>query len=299
MELEQGKMDRLSRGIELGKKIVLHGVVLSEFYKSNLENYLRFCLEFYKKTDILPPGLCLLYSLLERTYRENCRNSYYKEKGWDPSDPESLTEREAEFEKDWDFSDPLGLKPKLKQEGFFLRTTILHGPSGITVELANKAVITSESEEELTEYLSRAKSYSNLSEYYEDYPFDEEGREIDIALSFLQFQEIGLNPNLLRFDTMEGEHVFRVEIPFDSGHQSLREKIENGEDLRPFRFHSDKEKEGETIEPWKLSVCTICGRTVDDRIFFRTLPEDVIDRAKEIPSTQDVCAWCLSGYLWS
>ncbi|TGK40355.1 hypothetical protein [Leptospira andrefontaineae] len=297
MEIELAKKERLIRGMELGKKIVLHGVVLSQYYKSNVENYLRFCLEYYQKTDILPPSLSLIYSLLEMAFKENCRNSYYMEKGWDPLSSESFTEREAEFETNWDFSDPLKLKNRLKEEGSVLRTTIHHSGSGVSLEIANLAPITSEAEEALTEYLSRAKSYQDLSEYYEDYPFDEEGREIGIALAILQFKEIGLDPNLLRFDTMEGEHVFRLEIGFDGEILSLRTKLENDEDVRPFRFHSQAEKEGETISPWKISVCKICGRTVDDRIFFHTVPPDVSAKAKDLPFTEEVCAWCLSGYL--
>ncbi|MEI7012824.1 hypothetical protein [Leptospira licerasiae] len=297
MEIELTKKERLIRGMELGKKIVLHGVVLSQYYKSNVENYLRFCLEYYQKTDILPPSLSLVYSLLEMAFKENCRNSYYMEKGWDPLSSESFTEREAEFETNWDFSDPLKLRNRLKEEGAVLRTTIHHSGSGISIEIANLAPITSEAEEALTEYLSRAKSYQDLSEYYEDYPFDEEGREIGIALAILQFKEIGLDPNLLRFDTAEGEHVFRLEIGFGGGFLSLRNKLENDEDIRPFRFHSQEEKDEETISPWKISVCKICGRTVDDRIFFHTVPQDVVAKAKDLPFTEEVCAWCLSGYL--
>ncbi|MGJ4745165.1 hypothetical protein ACQV5M_02285 [Leptospira sp. SA-E8] len=297
MEIELAKKERLIRGMELGKKIVLHGVVLSQYYKSNVENYLRFCLEYYQKTDILPPSLSLIYSLLEMAYKENCRNSYYMEKGWDPLSSESFTEREAEFETNWDFSDPLKLRNRLKEEGSVLRTTIHHSGSGVSLEIANLAPITSEAEEALTEYLSRAKSYHDLSEYYEDYPFDEEGREIGIALAILQFKEIGLDPNLLRFDTVEGEHVFRLEISFDWEYLSLRTKLENDEDVRPFRSHSQAEKDGETISPWKISVCKICGRTVDDRIFFHTVPADVVAKAKDLPFTEEVCAWCLSGYL--
>ncbi|TGL63558.1 hypothetical protein [Leptospira sarikeiensis] len=297
MEIELAKKERLVRGMELGKRIVLHGVAFSQYYKSNLENYLRFCLEYYKKTDILPSALSLAYSLLEMAYKENCRNSYYLEKGWDPLSLESLTERESEFENNWDFSEPLRSRAKLKEEGSILRTTIQHSNTGITLEIANLAPITLEAEEALTEYLSRAKSYENLFEYYEDYPFDEEGRGIGIALAILQFKEIGIDPNLLRFDTADGEHIFRLEIGFENDYVSLRNKLENDEDIRPFRSHSEQEKEGETIFPWKLSVCKICGRTVDDRIFFHSVPPDVVAKAVDLPYTEEICAWCLSGYL--
>ncbi len=296
MEIEFGKWNRLIQAMELGKRIVLHGFVPSHCYKSNLENYLRFCLEFYKKTDILPPSLYLLHSLLERAYIENCRNSYYLEKGWDPSGHESLAEREADFFQSWNFSDLTSVRPRLKAEEFLLKTTIYHNPTGVAIEIANRASITSESEEELTEYLSRSKKYENVSEYYEDYPFDEEGKEIGIALAFLQFKEIGAGPTLLRFETAEGEHIFRVEIPFETVYNSLREKIANDEELKPFPFHSLKEREEETLEPWKMSVCKLCGRTVDDRIFFHTIPSDVTLKTA-VPTETDVCAWCLAGYI--
>lgn len=293
MELEFAKWNRLIQAMELGKRIILHGFVLSGYYSSNLENYLRFCLEYYKKTDILPPVTGLLQSLLEKAYIENCRNSYFRENGWDPQSQEDLPERESKFLRAWNFSDPLSVRPRLKEEGFFLRTTIYHNPSGIAMEIANKALITEAAEEDLTEYLSRSKNYQNVSEYYDDYPFDEEGKEIGIALAFLQFKELGVNPNLLRFETAEGEHIFRVEIPFGETYDSIHEKIEQGQEIRPFSL----QKEEETLEPWKISVCQLCGRTVDDRIFFHVLPEDVSEKIADIPVKNDICAWCLAGYI--
>lgn len=297
MELEFTKWNRLIRAMELGKRIVLHGFVLSGYYSSNLENYLRFCLEFYKRTDILPPIASLLESLLQKAYSENCRNSYFRERGWNPTGQESLAERDAEFFSFWNFSEPFAVRSRLKEEGFFLRTTIHHNNTGVALEVANRAEITSEAEEELTEYLSRAKNYENVSEYYEDYPFDEEGKEIGIALAFLQFKELGLNPSLLRYDTADGEHIFRVEVPFGTGYKSIREKIADDEEVRPFPFPGEREKEGETLTPWKISICNLCGRTVDDRIFFATVPEDVSLKFADLPVKNGVCAWCLSSYI--
>ncbi|EQA45831.1 hypothetical protein LEP1GSC050_2720 [Leptospira broomii serovar Hurstbridge str. 5399] len=295
MNLEFAKWNRLIQAMEARKRIVLHGVVLSSFYKSNLENYLRFCLEFYKKTDLLPPLLSLLSTLLERAYRENCLDSYFKSKGWDAVG-DDLAEREEEFRNTWDFSDPLSVRPVLKEQGFYLKTTISHNQTGLAVEISNNAIIPLESEEDLTEYLSRAKSYQNISEYYEDYPFDEEGKEIGLALSLVQFKEIGIKPNMLRYDTPEGMHVFRVELPFGEKYESLVERIEKDEEVLPFPEYFIKEDE--ILEPWKLSTCKHCGRTVDDRIFFPVVPVDVPLRiVSDLPMDVGICAWCLSSYI--
>ncbi|EQA36713.1 hypothetical protein LEP1GSC047_2964 [Leptospira inadai serovar Lyme str. 10] len=295
MNLEFAKWNRLIQAMEARKRIVLHGVVLSSFYKSNLENYLRFCLEFYKKTDLLSPLLSLLSTLLERAYRENCLDSYFKSKGWDAAS-DGLAEKEEEFRSTWDFSDPISIRPVLKEQGFHLKTTISHNQTGLAVEISNNAVIPLESEEDLTEYLSRAKSYRNISEYYEDYPFDEEGKEIGLAFSLVQFKEIGIKPNLLRYDTPEGMHVFRVELPFGEKYESLIERIEKDEEVLPFPEYFIKEDE--ILEPWKLSTCKHCGRTVDDRIFFPVVPVDVPLRiVPDLPMDVGICAWCLSSYI--
>ncbi|EPG73343.1 hypothetical protein LEP1GSC058_2776 [Leptospira fainei serovar Hurstbridge str. BUT 6] len=295
MNLEFAKWNRLIQAMEARKRIVLHGVVLSSFYKTNLENYLRFCLEFYRKTDLLPPLLSLLSTLLERAYRENCLDSYFKSKGWN-SASDDFAEREEEFRNTWDFSDPLSVRPVLKEQGFYLKTTISHNQTGLAVEISNNAIIPLESEEDLTEYLSRAKSYQNISEYYEDYPFDEEGKEIGLALSLVQFKEIGIKPNILRYDTPEGMHVFRIELPFGEKYESLVERIEKDEELLPFPEYFIKEDE--ILEPWKLSTCKHCGRTVDDRIFFPVVPIDVPLRiVSDLPMDVGICAWCLSSYI--
>ncbi|TGK22386.1 hypothetical protein EHO61_00985 [Leptospira fluminis] len=297
MNLEFAKWNRLIQAMEAGKKIILHGIVLSGTYKTNLENYLRFCLEFYQKSDLLSPLLSLLSTLLERAHQENCLDSYFRTKGWNSSESDTLLEREEEFWRSWDFSDPMSARSLLKEQGFYLRTVLSHNPTGIAVEISNNAIVPSESEEDLTEYLSRAKSYQNVSDYYEDYPFDEEGRQIGLALSLVQFKEIGIRPSLLRFDTPDGEHVFRAELPFGEKYESLTKRLSQDEEVRPFPDHFIGTPT-ETLEPWKLSTCKHCGRTVDDRIFFPSIPADVPLRVvSEIPAHFGICAWCLSGYI--
>ncbi|PJZ71516.1 hypothetical protein CH373_03245 [Leptospira perolatii] len=294
MNLEFGKWNQLIQAMDAGKRIILHGVVLTSCYQSNLENYLRFCLDYYKKTDLLPPALSLLFALMDRSHRENCRNFFFLQNGWDAADGSDLSGKEDQFISQWDFSSPNKFRAELKEKGFFLRTTIFHGPGSISIEIANNAIIPDESEEDLTEYLSRAKSYLDVSEYFEDYPFDEEGKELGIALAFLQFRDIGIHPSLIRFETSGGEHVFRVELPFDEGFESIREKLLHDEDIRPFPdFH-----EKETEPSWKTSKCNYCGRVVDDRIFFPKVPEDVnLKHAEHLSRDLGICAWCLSSYI--
>ncbi|EKR28286.1 hypothetical protein LEP1GSC087_1126 [Leptospira interrogans serovar Bataviae str. L1111] len=291
MDQEFKRWTRLLRAIEAGTKIELDGYILNDSFRSNLEKFVKLCLENYNKNDLAPVVYSVIQEMLLRATVSNLREYFCQENGIDFFDQNSFDSSEEQFRK---FLNTLNLKAvrdSLKSKDLFLKVIIRHNHTGLAAEVFNNSKSIPFIEERLRKYLASAMEYKNLMDYYNSYPEDKEGRNLGLAFSILMLRETGLKPELLRISSRNDVHISRLEIPFGEEYKSIRKQI-----LKSSIFTNENQ---EPELPWKTSRCSYCGRTVDDRIFFSKIPEDI--PVKGIPepvrSGNGICAWCFSSYL--
>ncbi|AYV55510.1 hypothetical protein [Leptospira kmetyi] len=296
MDQEFKRWTRLLRAIESGTRIELSGYILNDSFRLNLEKFVKLCLENYGKSDLAPVVYSVIQEMLLRAAMSNLREYYSSENGIDSFDQNAFDSSEEDFRKFLNTLDTKFVRSALKTKGLFLKVIIHHNDTGLAAEVLHNSKMIPFMEERLRKYLASAMDYKNLMDYYDSYPEDREGRDIGLAFSILMLRETGLKPELLRIGSGEEVHTSRLEVPFGEEYRSIRKKILNDEEILPF----PKEAHETPAElPWKTSRCSYCGRTVDDRIFFSKIPDDI--PVKSIPEPiragNGICAWCLSSYL--
>ncbi|KAA1269012.1 hypothetical protein FH589_17545 [Leptospira interrogans] len=291
MDQEFKRWTRLLRAIEAGTKIELDGYILNDSFRSNLEKFVKLCLENYNKNDLAPVVYSVIQEMLLRATVSNLREYFCQENGIDFFDQNSFDSSEEQFRKLLNTLDLKTVRDSLKSKGLFLKVIIRHNHTGLAAEVFNNSKSIPFIEERLRKYLASAMEYKNLMDYYNSYPEDKEGRNLGLAFSILMLRETGLKPELLRISSRNDVHISRLEIPFGEEYKSIRKQI-----LKSSIFTNENQ---EPELPWKTSRCSYCGRTVDDRIFFSKIPEDI--PVKGIPepvrSGNGICAWCFSSYL--
>ncbi|UMQ53630.1 hypothetical protein FH582_17130 [Leptospira interrogans] len=291
MDQEFKRWTRLLRAIEAGTKIELDGYILNDSFRSNLEKFVKLCLENYNKNDLAPVVYSVIQEMLLRATVSNLREYFCQENGIDFFDQNSFDSSEEQFRKFLNTLDLKTVRDSLKSKGLFLKVIIRHNHTGLAAEVFNNSKSIPFIEERLRKYLASAMEYKNLMDYYNSYPEDKEGRNLGLAFSILMLRETELKPELLRISSRNDVHISRLEIPFGEEYKSIRKQI-----LKSSIFTNENQ---EPELPWKTSRCSYCGRTVDDRIFFSKIPEDI--PVKGIPepvrSGNGICAWCFSSYL--
>ncbi|TGL77020.1 hypothetical protein [Leptospira yasudae] len=295
MDQEFKRWTRLLRAIESGTRIELTGYILNDSFRTNLEKFVKLCLENYNKNDLAPVVYSVIQEMLLRAAMSNLREYFSFEKGIDPFDQNAFDASEEDFRKFLNTFDAKAVRSALKAKGLFLKVIIHHNETGLAAEVLHNSKLIPFMEERLRKYLSAAMEFKNLMDYYDRYPEDREGRDIGLAISILMLRETGLKPELLRIGSGEEVHTSRLEVPFGEEYRSIRKKILNDEEILPFPKESHEEAE----LPWKTSRCSFCGRTVDDRIFFSKIPDDIPVKGipEPIRAGNGICAWCLSSYL--
>ncbi|MGE8879248.1 hypothetical protein [Leptospira interrogans] len=291
MDQEFKRWTRLLRAIEAGTKIELDGYILNDSFRSNLEKFVKLCLENYNKNDLAPVVYSVIQEMLLRATVSNLREYFCQENGIDFFDQNSFDSSEEQFRKFLNTLDLKAVRDSLKSKDLFLKVIIRHNHTGLAAEVFNNSKSIPFIEERLRKYLASAMEYKNLMDYYNSYPEEKEGKNLGLAFSILMLRETGLKPELLRISSRNDVHISRLEIPFGEEYKSIRKQI-----LKSSIFTNENQ---EPELPWKTSRCSYCGRTVDDRIFFSKIPEDI--PVKGIPepvrSGNGICAWCFSSYL--
>lgn len=243
--------------------------------------------------------LCLWASLA------NMRQVYFSEYGLDLNDPEQLRNREPGFQASINRGREAYYRAEVKSRELYLRVRLSHNSAGMRIEILNNAIHSEPLEKRLREYLAQAMQYDSIMRYYEDHPEDQDGRGVGLALSVLMLKEEDLRPELMRLGKSGDETVSRLEIPFDTTYASIRDRIERGEELRPFSGSGLVPAElppGVAIQDHLSVECPICRNQVDERVFFPEVSPDMlnfervrVDRG-DWSGDQGACASCLAIY---
>ena len=209
--------------------------VTSPFLK-NLEIALRNILISYNKTVFFTALFGALQEMIRWSCLANMRTLYYQasELPLSPS-REVFLENEPGFLSTVSSHSIPEYRKRLKQHSMFIQCLIKHSYSGVNIQIFNHSKFSLNQEEYLRKYLEKAMKYSNIMEYFEDFPTDKDGRAMGLAFSIILLKEAGLRTELMRVGKTGTEGGYsRIEIPFDESFKSIRDLILNDEIITPF-----------------------------------------------------------------
>lgn len=292
---------RIEMAARDGRSIEIRGYTFSERFRQRLALSLGECLRVYDRAELLPVVQAVAQELCLWASLANMRQVYFGEYGLDLNDPRHLEAREPGFQASVTLARERYYSSEIKARGLYLHARLVHSDSGMRIEVRNNATHSAPIEEQLRGYLARAMSYTSIMEYYEDHPEDQDGRGVGLALSLLMLREESLRPELMRLGQSGDATISRLEIPFDASYASIRDRIERGEDVRPFRGHS-LVPPGVAVQEHLHVRCPLCENEVDERVFFPSLSDSMVDftSAREARADwnadQGACASCLAVF---
>lgn len=294
--------ERLRQAVTDGHTVEIRGYTFSEKFQRRLELSLQLIFNAYDKSELFPVVNAVARELNLWASLANQRQLYFEEFELDLNNAEHVNLREAGFQASLTTGREADYRRRAKERGLFLHTRITHNPAGARIEVWNNARHSEPLEERLRQYLGRAMQYRDIMEYYRDYPEDADGRGVGLAFSLLMLKEESLRPELMRLGQSSGRTVSRLEIPFDNSYASIRDRIERGEDVRPFEGH-DLIPAGLLEMDEAIHVqCPICGNEVDERVFFPEVSSGMINGVAVLAmrstwkSEDGACASCLATY---
>jgi hypothetical protein len=209
--------------------------VTSQFLK-NLEITLRSILISYNKAVFFTALFGALQEMIRWSCLANMRTLYYQasDLSLNPS-KDVFIENEPGFLSTVSSHSIPEYRKRLKDNSMYIQCLIRHSYSGLSIQIFNHSKFTLNQEEYLRKYLEKAMKYSNIMEYFEDFPTDRDGRAMGLAFSIILLKEAGLRSELMRVGRTGSEGGYsRIEIPFDESFRSIRDLILNDEIITPF-----------------------------------------------------------------
>ena len=294
--------DELTEAINSGRPFEIQGYTLTQNYQDKLQFALRLCLEQNEKQDLFPVVFSVIQELTLWSSLAVMRHIYFEERNLDLNDPEILEKHEADFQKSVNQANIQGYRRKARARSLYLNTRVVHNQAGLRVEVITNATHSRTLEEKLRRLLRQAMGYKDVMEYFADNPQDQDGRGLGLAFSILMLKEEKLRPELLRLGQSGEVMTSRLEIPFDTSFQSIRDRILNDEEVLPFE---NKNLVPEGIEPaveTDKTTCPICNQEISLQVFFNVVPPGMMDEdlVRSIIDGWDnemgACASCIAIY---
>lgn len=293
--------ERIAKALEQGKPVEIRGYTLSDQYSDNLEFCLRTLLARLGRVELFPVVFAVAQELALWASLANMRDVYFSERNLDITNPDHVRDEENAFLASINRDSEYHYRLKARERGLQLHTRISRSAGGLTVEVTNNAALSPPLEEKLRNLLRAAMHYTNIMDYFNDYPEDQLGRGVGLAFAILMLKEEKLRPELMRLGQSSEKLVSRVEIPIEENFVSIRDRIERGEDIRPFEARNLL-PDGLQLTDVVMVRCPVCRLEVDERVFFPEVVPDMIDinsvwlQAPNWQYDQGACASCLATY---
>jgi hypothetical protein len=227
--------EELALGIQKGLRIGLNCYTPVSSFLKNLETVLRLVLKQYEKPDLLPTIFGVVQELISFSCTSNMRFVFYEKNGHSLDSKEKFLELEPLFLKEVGSSSrSYSFREELIKRKMNIQTIIEHNDIALNIKVYNKSEHQLDQEFFIRDYLRKAMQYTDVNQYFEDHPEDNQGKNMGLAFSVILLKEAGLRPDLMRFGKPGAGGHSRIEIPFVVEYKSIRDRILNDEPLVPF-----------------------------------------------------------------
>ncbi len=225
----------LNEGIIEGKTVAMNCFTLTDNFVKNLELVLKKILAYYEREELLPGIFSAAQELINWSSLANKRLVYYKQNELKIEDEKTFIENEAKFLNTINQTNSESYRNFIVENNLFVHTVFEHSIESLNIKVYNSSENVLNQEEFLRNYLKQAMNYENILDYFQDHKEDPQGKNLGLAFSIIILKEAGLRPDLMRISNKGTKGSFsRIEIPFQSSYQSIRDKILKDESIIPF-----------------------------------------------------------------
>lgn len=187
-------------------------------FNQNIDKIIGFILDRYLQyLDIGPLRECI-FSILRETLmnaiKANQKRMVFKESGLDIKDPDQYLIGMERFKEELISKKDL-YADLLEQNGLYVLITFGFNQNSFLLKVSNNVGILPEEDQRIQERISKARSYNDLSEVFENHGDESEGAGLGLAMSLLMLKNEGIEGDSYRIKSEEGITSAYIKIPFE------------------------------------------------------------------------------------
>lgn len=146
--------------------------------------------------------------------KANQKRMVFKEAGLDIKDPDQYLIGMERFKEELISKKDL-YADLLEQNGLYVLITFGFNQNSFLLKVSNNVGILPEEDQRIQERISKARSYNDLSEVFENHGDESEGAGLGLAMSLLMLKNEGIEGDSYRIKSEEGITSAYIKIPFE------------------------------------------------------------------------------------
>jgi putative nucleotidyltransferase with HDIG domain len=184
------------------------GVFLSEFGQDHLKDRIAYCLK----------------ELAVNAKKANTKRVYFKERKLDISNPADYAEGMKRF-KEETLSNINHYLELQKDAGLYIKVVFHSKGKTFNLSVKNNSEISRKEQIRVYDRIARSRAFETMEEALSTVLDDSEGAGLGIVILVLMLKKLGLDEDAFDIDTMDGETVAKISIPFSDVHVENLDKL--------------------------------------------------------------------------
>ncbi|ADK79476.1 HDOD domain-containing protein [Sediminispirochaeta smaragdinae] len=184
------------------------GIFLSEFGQEHLKDRIAYCLK----------------ELSVNAKKANTKRVYFKEKELDINNARDYSEGMKHF-KEETLSNIGHFLELQKQAGLYIKVVFQARGKTFTLSVKNNVEISKKEQIRVYDRIARSRAFETMEEALSTVLDDSEGAGLGIVILVLMLKKLGLDEDAFDIDTVDGETVARITIPFSDVHIENLDKL--------------------------------------------------------------------------
>ncbi|WP_020611080.1 HDOD domain-containing protein [Sediminispirochaeta bajacaliforniensis] len=184
------------------------GIFLSEFGQEHLKDRIAYCLK----------------ELSVNAKKANTKRVYFKEKELDINNARDYAEGMKRF-KEETLSNITHFLELQKQAGLYIKVVFQARGKTFTLSVKNNVEISKKEQIRVYDRIARSRAFETMEEALSTVLDDSEGAGLGIVILVLMLKKLGLDEDAFDIDTIDGETVAKITIPFSDVHIENLDKL--------------------------------------------------------------------------
>ncbi len=205
-------------------ELALQSSKINEKVEKYILHTLSLILEKCGKAGYLDMFYTIVKELTINGVKANQKRIFFEDHNLDILNDDEYEQGMILFKKEFSEAMNETYGQRSREKGIYVKIFLTYSHEGLCVEVENNTPITPIEERRLREKMKKSMGYNDIAEFYMDNMDNSEGAGLGIALIIILLKGENIDPNLFRIFTHESKTIARVEIPFQAGYVSRREK---------------------------------------------------------------------------
>lgn len=210
------------------KVITIRTYYLSDYGQTLLKNVCHTLLEEFGRSDMMDIVYPAAKELVLNATKSNYKRLLFEKLGLDPGHPEEYEQGMKEFKENLNEAQMEQYGPDFKKFDLPVMVTFYYKKNGLNIKVKNNFPLLPIEEQRIREKFKKAKSFTNLIDFYTEHGDQTEGAGLGITMVGILLDQTGIDKHSFSLYSSQQyqETQAKLELPLSEDFEPKRQRFE-------------------------------------------------------------------------